>query len=101
MDYRKYSFYNAIGALLWGSGLTFGGYLLGYIPWLSGFIVEYIDLILLAAVTVSVLPTVYHLIRSSYKAKKAREGGQAEAINHDEAERLSLHPKDFDQNLDD
>ncbi|GAA1206520.1 DedA family protein [Rhodoglobus aureus] len=101
MDYRKYSFYNAIGALLWGSGLTFGGYLLGYIPWLSDFIVKYIDLILLAAVTVSVLPTVYHLIRSSYKARKAREGGRAEAISDAEAEQLSLHPKDFDQNLDD
>ena len=32
MSYRKYSLYNFIGAMLWGAGLTFGGYLLGYIP---------------------------------------------------------------------
>ncbi|MBH0054530.1 MULTISPECIES: DedA family protein [unclassified Salinibacterium] len=101
MDYRKYSLYNAIGALIWGSGLTFGGYLLGYIPWLSDFIVEYIDLILLAAVTLTVLPTAYHYFRSSYKAKKARETGRAEALDDAEAEKLALHPKDFNQDFDD
>ncbi|MBH0117718.1 VTT domain-containing protein [Salinibacterium sp. NG253] len=101
MDYRKYSLYNAIGALIWGSGLTFGGYLLGYIPWLSDFIVEYIDLILLAAVTLTVLPTAYHYFRSSYKAKKARETGRAEALDDTEAEKLALHPKDFNQDFDD
>lgn len=101
MDYRKYSIYNAIGALTWGSGLTFGGYLLGYIPWLSDFIVEYIDLILLAAVTLTVLPTAYHYFRSSHKAKKAREAGQAAVLDDDGAEALALHPKDFDQNLND
>ncbi|MGV8852245.1 MAG: DedA family protein [Rhodoglobus sp.] len=101
MDYRKYSLYNAIGALIWGSGLTFGGYLLGYIPWLKDFIVEYIDLILLAAVTLTVLPTAYHYFRSSHKAKKAREAGRADAMSDAEAEKLALHPKDFDQNLDD
>ncbi|MGV8912999.1 MAG: DedA family protein [Rhodoglobus sp.] len=101
MDYRKYSLYNAIGALIWGSGLTFGGYLLGYIPWLKDFIVEYIDLILLAAVTLTVLPTAYHYFRSSHKAKKAREAGRADAMSDAEAEKLALHPKDFDQNLGD
>ncbi|MBH0024508.1 DedA family protein [Salinibacterium sp. SWN248] len=101
MDYRKYSLYNAIGALIWGSGLTFGGYLLGYIPWLSDFIVEYIDLILLAAVTLTVLPTAYHYFRSSYKAKKARETGRAEALDDAEAEKLALHPKDFNQDFND
>ena len=101
MDYRKYSLYNAIGALIWGSGLTYAGYLLGYIPPLRDFIVEYIDLILLAAVVISVLPTAYHYFRSSYKAKKARESGRAIMLNDDEAEKLALKPKDFDQNLDD
>ena len=101
MDYRKYSLYNAIGALVWGSGLTFGGYLLGYIPWLSDFIVEYIDLILLAAVTLTVIPTVFHYFRSSQKAKHAREAGEDVTTDHDEAEALALKHKDFDQNLDD
>ncbi|WP_341952494.1 VTT domain-containing protein [Salinibacterium sp. TMP30] len=101
MDYRKYSLYNAIGALIWGSGLTYAGFLLGYIPPLRDFIVNYIDIILLAAVTISVLPTAYHYFRSSYKAKKARDAGRAAALDDDEAEKLALHPKDFDQKLDD
>ncbi|QYH36673.1 DedA family protein [Salinibacterium sp. M195] len=101
MNYRKYSLYNAIGALVWGSGLTYAGYLLGNIPPLRDFIVGYIDLILLAAVAVSILPTVFHLVRSSHKAKKAREAGHGDAPSDNEAEALALHPKDFDQNLTD
>jgi membrane-associated protein len=101
MDYRKYSAYNAIGAIIWGSGLTYAGFLLGYIPPLRDFIVNYIDLILLAAITMAVIPTAYHYFLSSYKAKKAREAGLAAALSDDEAEKMALHPKDFDQNLDD
>ncbi|TQO19136.1 membrane-associated protein [Rhodoglobus vestalii] len=101
MDYRKYSLYNAIGAIIWGTGLTYAGYLLGNIPPLSDFIVEYIDVILLAAVAISVLPTAYHYFRSIYKAKKAREAGRTAALDDRQAEALALQPKDFDQNLDD
>jgi len=101
MDYRKYSLYNAIGALVWGSGLTLVGYTVGFIPWLRDFIVEYIDLILIAAVALTVLSTAFHYFHSSYKAKKAREAGRAASIDDDEAESLALQPKDFDQNLDD
>lgn len=101
MDYRKYSLYNAIGALIWGSGLTYGGFLLGYIPPLRDFIVNYIDLILIAAVTLTVIPTAFHYFRLTHKAKKAREAGSTEELNDEEAESLALKPKDFDQNLGD
>ena len=47
MNYRRYSLYNAVGALIWGSGLTFAGFLLGYIPPLADFVTEYIDLSLI------------------------------------------------------
>ena len=72
MNYKKYSLYNAIGAIIWGSGLTFAGYLLGYIPPLRDFITEYIDVILLGAVAVTLIPTVFHYLQSMRKAKKAR-----------------------------
>lgn len=75
MNYRKYSLYNAIGALIWGAGLTFVGFLLGYIPWLKDFVVDYIDLILLAAICLAVIPTVFHYVRSVLKARKARAAG--------------------------
>jgi len=92
MDARKYSLYNAIGALAWGSGLTYAGFLLGYIPPLRDFIVEYIDLILLAAVTLTLVPTIFHYVQSSLKARKKRNA----AIATDEE--VTLDPALFDQN---
>jgi membrane-associated protein len=94
MNYRKYSFYNLVGALIWGAGLTTGGYILGYIPPLADFVTNYIDIILLAAVVISVVPTAFHYFRSSSKARKNRQ-----AAVH--AEDLALSPKDFDQDLTD
>jgi membrane-associated protein len=87
MNYRKYSFYNLVGALICG-------YILGYIPPLADFVTNYIDIILLAAVVISVVPTAFHYFRSSSKARKNRQ-----AAVH--AEDLALSPKDFDQDLKD
>jgi len=60
---------------LWGSGITFAGFVLGYIPPLKDFVVEYIDLILLFAVATAVVPTAYHYVRGVYRARKARAAG--------------------------
>ena len=98
MDYRKYSLYNLIGALIWGAGLTYLGYLLGYVPILGDFVREYIDIILIAAVLLTVIPTAFHYWQSSRKAKKR---AAEEAVSHEEAEHLALSPKDFDQHLGD
>ncbi|PJJ71664.1 membrane-associated protein [Diaminobutyricimonas aerilata] len=94
MNYAKYSLYNAIGALIWGAGLTYGGYLLGYIPPVADFVQEYIDLILLAAVLTAVVPTVFHYIQSSRKARRAR----TEAAEPVDTASLALSPEYFDQN---
>jgi membrane-associated protein len=75
MNYKKYSLYNAIGALIWGAGLTFAGFLLGFIPPLADFVTEYIDVILLIAVACAVVPTAFHYIQSVLKARKARRLG--------------------------
>ena len=75
MSYRRYSLYNAIGAIIWGSGLTFAGFLLGYFPPIADFVTEYIDIILLGAVCLAVIPTAFHAIRQFLKARRlAREG---------------------------
>lgn len=94
MPYRRYSLYNAIGALIWGSGLTFAGYLLNYIPPLRNFIVSYIDLLLLAAVAIAVIPTVFHTIRSSLAARKARAAGMTDAMSEKDA---ALDPSVFEK----
>jgi membrane-associated protein len=85
MNYRKYSLYNAIGALIWGAGLTFVGFLLGFIPPLADFVTEYIDLILLFAVATAIVPTVYHYVRSVLKARKARRLGLDTPLSDSEA----------------
>lgn len=91
MDARKYSLYNAIGAFIWGAGLTYAGFLLGYIPPLRDFVVEYIDVILLGAVTVTLVPTIFHYVQSSLKARKKRNEAIADAAA------LVLDPALFDQ----
>ncbi len=85
MPARRYTLYNAVGALLWGSGLTFVGYLLNYIPPLRDFIESYIDLLLLAAVAIAVIPTAFHTIRSWLAARAARAAGMTDAMSEQEA----------------
>lgn len=96
MNYKKYSLYNAVGAVIWGSGLTYLGYLLGYIPFLRDFVVENIDLILIGAVLLTLIPTVFHYIQSSRKAKKAQQAG----VTPPPADDLVLDPSKFDQKID-
>jgi membrane-associated protein len=75
MNYRKYTLYNLIGAVIWAAGITVGGYLLGYIPPVAKFVSEYIDVILIGAVVVTLIPTIFHYIQSTMKARKANEAG--------------------------
>ncbi|MEO7123491.1 MAG: VTT domain-containing protein [Lacisediminihabitans sp.] len=96
MNYRKYSLYNLIGALIWAAGLTVGGYLLGYIPPVAHFVSSYIDMILLGAVVVTLIPTVYHYVQSTRKARKANREAAAKPSTDD----LTLREGAFDQNPD-
>jgi len=77
MNYKKYSLYNLIGAIAWGIGVTMLGYGVGFIPPLRDFVTSYIDLILLAAVVVTLVPTVFHYVQSMLKARKARNAEPA------------------------
>ena len=71
MDYRRYSLYNAIGALAWGFGVTFLGYLIGFIPPVSKFVQHNIEFILLGAVVLTLIPTIYHVWKNHRAAKRA------------------------------
>lgn len=90
MSRGKYSLYNILGAVIWGIGLTFFGYLVGFIPPVADFVQEYIDLILLAAVMTAVLPTLWHYFQSSRAAKRAEARGEDVVTDHDEAAALVL-----------
>jgi membrane-associated protein len=75
MDYRKYSLYNAIGAFIWGSGVTTLGFVLGNIKPVAHFVTHYIDLVLIAVVALSILPALFHWLQSVVKARKAAASG--------------------------
>jgi len=92
MDYRKYSLYNAVGAIAWGAGMTSLGFVLGYIPWLKRFVIDYIDLILIAVVVVSLGSVLVHYLVN--RAKARRSGGGAAS-----AEQVERLVEDFDEDL--
>ncbi|RKR74698.1 DedA family protein [Frondihabitans australicus] len=71
MRYRRYSLYNAIGAVAWGFGITMLGFGFGHIPPVAHFVEKYIDFVLLAAVVVSGGSVALHVWRGNRKAKKA------------------------------
>jgi membrane-associated protein len=96
MNYRKYSLYNLVGAVVWAAGLTFGGFLLGFIPPVAAFVSSYIDVILLAAVVLTLIPTIYHYIQSMVKARKANREQTALPTDAD----VVLNAKYFDRKAD-
>jgi membrane-associated protein len=67
MEYRRFMFFNLVGGLLWGIGVTLAGYLLG-----SLFPPEVLDryfvLIVLIVILLSVTPTGVHLWRDNRSA---------------------------------
>ncbi|WP_433677069.1 DedA family protein [Microbacterium gorillae] len=78
MPWKRYSLYNLIGAILWGFGLTFVGYLIAYIPWVADFVTEYIDVILIAAVAGSALVTLVHYLNERRKVAKEKAAAPTE-----------------------
>ncbi len=101
MNYRRYSLYNAIGALVWGSGIVLLGYLLGQIPFVKSFAENYLDLVLIGVVVLTVVPTVIHYLRERSKAKKNAAAADAEQVEiTGAAERLTLEPEVFGNDLD-
>ncbi|MFJ8893286.1 DedA family protein [Leifsonia sp. NPDC102414] len=91
MNYKKYSLYNAIGALIWGAGLTYFGFLIGYIPPVANFVSSYIDIILIGAVLITLVPTLIHYFQSLHKAKK--KAAAAEAAAAQEAPAPAAEPR--------
>lgn len=94
MNYRRYTLYNLIGALVWGAGVTFFGFFIGHIHPVAHFVEKYIDFILLAAVALTVIPAGWHYFSSARKARKRaqQEAGASETDTDRDAsgpERLS------------
>ncbi|PDQ35071.1 MAG: hypothetical protein B5766_08080 [Candidatus Lumbricidophila eiseniae] len=95
MNRRKYSLYNLVGAIIWGVGVTLFGYFIGFIEPIATFVQKYIDVILLGAVAVAIIPTVLHYVQASRSAKRALASGAAAATDREHAEKLALDPDVF------
>ena len=63
MNRLTFTMFNALGALLWAALLPFVGYLIAFIPGVAELVVEYIDIVLLAVVVVSVGTIGIHWLR--------------------------------------
>jgi membrane-associated protein len=70
MDKGRYTFYNIVGALMWGIGVTVLGYFFGqYIPDIDKYILPIIGLIMV----LSFGPTIYHILRDPVARRKIRQ----------------------------
>jgi membrane-associated protein len=66
MTYRRFLAYNVIGGAAWVASLVYAGYLFGNIPWVKA----NLTFIVLAIVTISLLPIAVHWLR------ERRRGGE-------------------------
>lgn len=68
MSHRHFAVYNAIGALLWGVGVTLVGYFLGQIP----FVHQYSEVFILVLVLIPGIPILVELWRGfrAWRAKR-------------------------------
>ena len=69
MDYPRFFFYNVIGAVLWVSIFTFGGYFFGNLP----FVRDNFTIVILVIILISVLPGVFEFVREKFKSRKEIE----------------------------
>ena len=67
MHYRVFFTYNILGAVLWALGMTVLGYLLGAtVPNADKYLIP----IILAIIIVSILPTLYHVVKNREYVRK-------------------------------
>ena len=65
MDFKRYAFYSAIGAVLWAVGLTLLGYLIGNVPVIK----NNLEIAIILIVIVSTVPIFIHRLKSRSAAK--------------------------------
>jgi membrane-associated protein len=63
MEYRRFAFYNVLGALLWVGLCLTAGYFFGNIPW----VVKHFELVIVAIVIISVLPMAAEFVMSAFR----------------------------------
>jgi membrane protein DedA with SNARE-associated domain len=70
MDRRVYLLYSTLGAILWVWGITLVAWRLGQVPFVQDFVQPNLDLLILGAVGISVLPVAVHLLREGHSRRR-------------------------------
>lgn len=60
MPYRRFFFFDTLGAILWGTGLPLLGYGIAQIPGVADWVISYIDIVLLVIVGIVIIGITYH-----------------------------------------
>ncbi|MGH3664369.1 MAG: DedA family protein [Micromonosporaceae bacterium] len=87
MRYRTFTIYNTCGDIAWGMGVTTLGYFLGQIS----FVREYIELMLILIVFLSVLPMLIHLLQAWLSSRRAKAGLSTEPPGANSPADVSTH----------
>ncbi|MEV8337605.1 VTT domain-containing protein [Leucobacter sp. NPDC077196] len=77
MEYRHFVLYNAIGALLWGVGVTLLGFFLGQIP----FVREYSEVFIIVLVLIPGIPILIELARAFTHWRTQRRAAAAAPVS--------------------
>lgn len=72
MHYLLFLGFNVAGGILWSAAVIVFGFLLGQIPGVAPFVSNYIDLVLIGIVVVSVVPIVVRLLVARLRRREAR-----------------------------
>lgn len=62
MDYKKFITFNAIGGIIWVSGISLIGYSFGNIP----FVEKNFSIVIIAIIMISLLPAIFELIKNKF-----------------------------------
>ena len=66
LSWRKFTAYNVVGVIVWGSGVTLLGYFLGGIP----FVTEHVELVTLSFIAISFIPIGLEVLKSLRNKKR-------------------------------
>lgn len=66
LSWRKFTMYNVIGVVAWGTGVTLLGYFLGRVP----FVTEHVELVTLSFIAISFIPIGLEILKTLRNKKR-------------------------------